>query len=200
MLVAGILEPKPGQRVIDVCSAPGGKTTHLAQLMENKGEIIATDIHPHKIGLIKENAERLGIEIIKTEIKDAADNEEAWNESADCVLVDAPCSGLGVLRRRAEARWTKTEAGLKEFPKLQLAILNNAARYLKQGGRLVYSTCTLESAENFGVVQAFLELNKQYELAGFAHPKTGEIIKDLQVLPQNDGMDGFYICALKRKA
>ena len=200
MLVAGILEPKPGQRVIDVCSAPGGKTTHLAQLMENKGEIIATDIHPHKIGLIKENAERLGIEIIKTEIKDASDNEEAWNESADCVLVDAPCSGLGVLRRRAEARWTKTEIGLKEFPKLQLAILNNAARYLKQGGRLVYSTCTLESAENFGVVQAFLELNKQYELAGFAHPKTGEIIKDLQVLPQNDGMDGFYICALKRKA
>ena len=107
MLVAGILEPKPGQRVIDVCSSPGGKTTHLAQLMENKGEIIATDIHPHKIGLIKENSERLGIEIIKTEIKDAADNEEAWNESADCVLVDAPCSGLGVLRRRAEARWTK---------------------------------------------------------------------------------------------
>ena len=104
------------------------------------------------------------------------------------------------MRRRAEARWTKTEAGLKEFPKLQLAILNNAARYLKQGGRLVYRTCTLESAENFGVVQAFLELNKQYELAGFAHPKTGEIIKDLQVLPQNDGMDGFYICALKRKA
>ena len=200
MLVAGILAPMPGQRVIDVCSAPGGKTTHLAQLMENKGEIIATDIHAHKIGLIKENAQRLGIEIIKTDIKDASDNVEAWNKSADCVLVDAPCSGLGVLRRRAEARWTKTEAGLKEFPELQLAILNNAARYLKSGGRLVYSTCTLESAENFGVVQAFLELNKQYELAGFAHPKTGENIKDLQILPQNDGIDGFYICALKRKA
>ena len=200
MLVAGILAPKPGQRVIDVCAAPGGKTTHLAQLMENRGEIIATDIHAHKIGLIKENADRLGIEIIKTDIKDAAENVETWNESADCVLVDAPCSGLGVLRRRAEARWTKTEAGLKEFPKLQLSILNNAARYLKPGGRLVYSTCTLESAENFGVVQAFLKLNQQYELAGFAHPKTGEPIKDLQLLPQNDWIDGFYICALKRKA
>ena len=200
MLVANILNPKPGQRVIDVCAAPGGKTTHLAQLMENKGEIVATDIHEHKIGLIKENAERLGIEIIKTEIKDAANNEEAWNESADCVLVDAPCSGLGVLRRRAESRWTKTEAGLKEFPLLQLAILNNAAKYLKPGGRLVYSTCTLESAENFGVVKAFLELNKQYEIAGFAHPKTGEQINDLQILPQKDGIDGFYICALKRKA
>ena len=200
MLVAGILNPKPGQRVIDVCAAPGGKTTHLAQLMENKGEIIATDIHAHKIGLIRDNAKRLGIEIIKTEIKDAAENVQTWNESADCVLVDAPCSGLGVLRRRAEARWTKTEAGLKEFPELQLAILNNAARYLKPGGRLVYSTCTLESAENVGVVQTFLKLNKQYELAGFAHPKTGEIIKDLQILPQKDGIDGFYICALKHKA
>lgn len=200
MLVASILNPKPGQRVIDVCSAPGGKTTHLAQLMENKGEIIATDIHDHKIGLIRENAKRLGIEIIKTEIKDAAENVQAWNESADCILVDAPCSGLGVLRRRAEARWTKTESGLKEFPQLQLAILNNAARYLKPGGRLVYSTCTLESAENVGVVQTFLKLNKQYELAGFAHPKTGEIIKDLQILPQKDGIDGFYICALKHKA
>lgn len=200
MLVANILNPQPGQRVIDVCSAPGGKTTHLAQLMRNKGEIIATDIHPHKIGLIKENAERLGIDIIKPQVQDAAQNMPEWNATADCVLVDAPCSGLGVLRRRAEARWTKTEEGLGEFPGLQKAILANAARYVKPGGRLVYSTCTLEKAENADVIQFFLESNKEFELAGFPHPKTGEIIKELQILPQHDGIDGFYICALTKKA
>lgn len=200
MLVASILNPQPGQKVIDVCSAPGGKTTHLAQLMNNSGEIIASDIYPHKIELIKENAERLGITIIKTQVQDAAVNVLSWNATADCVLVDAPCSGLGVLRRRAEARWNKSEENLKEFPPLQKTILANAARYVKPGGRLVYSTCTLETAENSEVVKAFLASNNDFELVEFAHPKTGIMIKELQILPQNDGIDGFYISALRRKA
>ena len=200
MLVASILNPQPGQKVIDVCSAPGGKTTHLAQLMNNSGEIIASDIYPHKIELIKENAERLGITIIKTQVQDAAVNVLSWNATADCVLVDAPCSGLGVLRRRAEARWNKSEENLKEFPPLQKTILANAARYVKPGGRLVYSTCTLETAENSEVVRAFLDSNNDFELVEFAHPKTGIMIKELQILPQNDGIDGFYISALRRKA
>lgn len=199
MLVAPVLAPKPGQTVIDLCSAPGGKTTHLAQLMGNKGLIYATDIHEHKIKLIEENCQRLGIEIIKPLVQDAAQFNPQWQDTADCVLVDAPCSGLGVLRRRAEARWTKTRLDLKTFPPLQRDILQNAARYVKPGGRLVYSTCTLEQAENHYIPTEFLENNPTWQYAGFNHPLTGEAIDELQLLPQRDGIDGFYICALVRK-
>lgn len=199
MLVAPILSPKPGETVIDVCSAPGGKTTHLAQLMQNKGIIYATDIHEHKIALIEENSKRLGIKIIKPSVNDAAEFNPEWEAVADCVLVDAPCSGLGVLRRRAEARWRKTKLDLKTFPPLQRDILRNAARYVKPGGRLVYSTCTLEQAENHYIPAEFLENNPNWQYAAFSHPLTGDIVDELQLLPQREGTDGFYICALVRK-
>ena len=199
MLVAPVLAPQPGQTVIDVCSAPGGKTTHLAQLMQNKGVIYATDIHEHKIKLIEENSRRLGITIIEPSLQDAAEFKPEWASMADCVLVDAPCSGLGVLRRRAEARWKKNKLDLKTFPPLQRDILRNAARYVKPGGRLVYSTCTLEQAENHYIPSEFLENNPNWQYAGFQHPLTGETVDELQLLPQHDGTDGFYICALVRK-
>ncbi len=199
MLVAPILAPRPGQTVIDICSAPGGKTTHLAQLMQNSGVIYATDIHEHKIKLIEDNAQRLGIGIIQPLVYDATEFNAEWKEIADCVLVDAPCSGLGVLRRRAEARWKKNKFDLKTFPPLQRAILHNAARYVKPGGRLVYSTCTLEQAENHYIPVEFLENNPNWSYAEFPHPLTGEIIEELQLFPQRDGTDGFYICALARK-
>ncbi|WP_293659714.1 16S rRNA (cytosine(967)-C(5))-methyltransferase RsmB [uncultured Phascolarctobacterium sp.] len=199
MLVAPILAPQPVQTVIDVCSAPGGKTTHLAQLMQNKGIIYATDIHEHKLKLIEENCQRLGINIIKASVHDAAEFNPEWEGLADCVLVDAPCSGLGVLRRRAEARWTKNKLDLKTFPPLQRDILRNAASYVKPGGRLVYSTCTLEQAENHYIPAEFLENNPNWKYAGFVHPLTGETVDELQLLPQRDGTDGFYICALARK-
>ena len=190
MLVAHAVCPQPGMTVLDLCAAPGGKTTHLAHLMQNKGKIYACDIHPHKMELIKENAVRLGIDIIEPVLMDAA---------ADCVLVDAPCSGFGVLRRRAEARWRKNKKDLKVFPPLQKAILQNAARYVKPGGRLVYSTCTLEQAENNLLVSEFLNANTEFEYAGFTHPLTGETINELQLLPQRDNVDGFYICVMRRK-
>lgn len=199
MLVAPVLAPQPGQTVIDVCSAPGGKTTHLAQLMQNQGLIYATDIHEHKIKLIEENSRRLGITIIQPSVHDAAEFKPEWEELANCVLVDAPCSGLGVLRRRAEARWAKTKADLKTFPPLQREILCNTARYVKPGGRLIYSTCTLEQAENHYIPAEFLENNPNWQYAGFQHPLTGETVDELQLLPQRDGTDGFYICALVRK-
>ena len=199
MLVAPVLAPQPGQTVIDVCSAPGGKTTHLAQLMQNKGVIYATDIHEHKIKLIEENSRRLGITIIEPSLQDAAEFKPEWESMADCVLVDAQCSGLGVLRRRAEARWKKNKIDLKTFPPLQRDILRNAARYVKPGGRLVYSTCTLEQAENHYIPAEFLENNPNWQYAGFQHPLTGETVDELQLLPQRDGTDGFYICALVRK-
>lgn len=199
MLVAKVLDPKAGQIVLDLCSAPGGKTTHLAQLMNNNGIIYATDVHEHKLKLIEENAQRLGIKIIKPSLQDAAEFKPEWEGIADRVLVDAPCSGLGVLRRRAEARWRKSKVDLKIFPPLQREILSNAAKYVKVGGSLVYSTCTLEQAENHYIPAEFLENNPNWSYKYFPHPITGELIEELQLLPHVDGTDGFYICALERK-
>ena len=199
MLVAHAVCPQPGMTVLDLCAAPGGKTTHLAQLMQNKGRIYACDFPPHKMELIKENAVRLGINIIEPVLMDASVFKPEWADAADCVLVDAPCSGFGVLRRRAEARWRKNKKDLKVFPPLQKAILQNAARYVKPGGRLVYSTCTLEQAENNLLVSEFLNANTEFEYAGFRHPLTGETINELQLLPQRDNVDGFYICVMRRK-
>lgn len=196
MLVGAVLAPQAGETVIDMCSAPGGKTTHLAQMMQNQGIIYAGDVHEHKIKLIEENAARLGIKIIKAQIQDATEFVEAWEQKADRVLVDAPCSGMGVLRRRAEARWRKTRNDLKIFPPLQLKILTNAARYVKPGGTLVYSTCTIEQAENHYLVQEFLAAHPDWRVEPFAHPITGELVDELQLLPQVDNLDGFYICKL----
>lgn len=199
MLVAQVLDPQPGEFIIDMCSAPGGKTTHVAQLMDNQGKICAGDVHEHKIKLIEENAARLGITIIKAQLQDATEFVEAWEQQADRVLVDAPCSGMGVLRRRAEARWRKSRNDLKIFPPLQLKILSNAARYVKVGGTLVYSTCTIEQAENHYLVQEFLASHPDWKVEPFAHPLTGEMVEELQLLPHVDGVDGFYICRLKRE-
>lgn len=198
MLVAGLLAPTPGMDVLDLCSAPGGKTTHLAQLMHNAGSITACDVHEHKLGLIGENAARLGISIIQPTLNDGSVLRADWLAKFDRVLVDAPCSGLGVLRRRAEARWRKERKDLKLFPPLQLAILNNAARYVKEGGRLVYSTCTIEQSENHYLIEEFLAKNPAWQRVPFAHPLTGEMVEELQLLPQVDKIDGFYICILER--
>ena len=198
MLVADVLDPQSGETIIDMCSAPGGKTTHVAQKMGNQGVIYAGDVHEHKLKLIEENAQRLGISIIKPYLQDATEFVEKWEGLADRVLVDAPCSGLGVLRRRAEARWRKQRSDLKLFPPLQLAILTNAARYVKPGGTLVYSTCTIEQAENHYLVAEFLAAHPEWHYAGFIHPLTGEAVEELQLLPQVDGIDGFYICKLER--
>ena len=199
MLVSDVLQPQPGETVLDLCSAPGGKATHIAQRMQNKGRIIAGDIYEHKIKLINDNAARLGISIIEASVSDAAVVQQKLFGCADRVLLDAPCSGLGVLRRRAEARWRKTRADMKTFPPLQLRLLENAARYVKEGGRLVYSTCTIEQSENHYLVKEFLEKHSEWRYAGVKHPLTGEVLDELQLLPQHDGIDGFYICALERK-
>lgn len=187
MLVAPLLEVKPGQKVLDLCAAPGGKTTHIAQLMQNKGEIVACDIYEHKLALIERNAQSLGIDIIRTKLQDGTVLNEDFIDTFDAVLVDAPCSGLGVLRRRAEARWRKTQEILKVFPPLQSAILHNAAQYVVKDGILVYSTCTIEQSENHYMVAKFLEMHSNYSL-----------IMERQLLPHIDGVDGFYMAKMQR--
>ena len=199
MLVAPLLAAAPGMRVLDLCSAPGGKTTHIAQLMQNKGEIIACDVHEHKLELIAENAKRLDITCIEPLLNDATVERSEWLGAFDRVLVDAPCSGMGVLRRRAEARWRKQRKDLKLFPPLQLAILEQAAKYVKEGGRMVYSTCTIEQSENHYLVEEFLAKHPEWQRVPFVHPRTGEETVELQLLPQVDEIDGFYICVLERK-
>lgn len=198
MLPAQVLQPQPGEKVLDMCAAPGGKTVHMAALMENQGEIVACDIYPHKLKLIQENADRLGLKMIKTALQDGCKFRSDWENRFDRVLVDAPCSGLGVLRRRAEARWTKTAADLFAFPPLQKTILDQGARYVKPGGVLLYSTCTMEPEENQLQIADFLKRHQDWRLTGFPHPRTGERVKELQLYPQRDGIDGFYLALLQK--
>lgn len=198
MLDADVLAPKPGDLVLDFCAAPGGKTTHLAQKMENKGKIIAMDIHDHRLTLIEENATRLGITNIRALLHDGTKPLPGFENRADAVLVDAPCSGLGVLNRRAEARWTKKERTLSQFPPLQKKILAQAAACVKHGGRLLYSTCTLERDENSRVRTAFLESHPEFRSKAFLHPVTGERVEELQILPWRDGIDGFYLALFEK--
>lgn len=202
MLVAHVVGPQPGEFIIDCCAAPGGKTTHMAALMHDEGRILAGDIYSHKLQRIEENAARLGIQSIETEEIDAREIGEQYEAMADRVLVDAPCSGLGVLRRKPDARWRKTQQEIAALPDLQLAILESAARAVKPGGVLVYSTCTIELAENQGVVSRFLEQHPEFELETTGHylplPTKHAESKMVQLLPHIDGTDGFFICRMKK--
>ena len=186
MTAAHFLGPQAGEFVIDCCAAPGGKTTHIAELMENRGRIIAADIYETKLEHISQNAERLGIKIIEPLLIDARDLGEKFFERADKVLVDAPCSGLGVLRRKADMRWKNLD-GLDDLPTLQFEILSSAAKTLKIGGTLVYSTCTILKRENESVVEKFLASNENFRL---------EEMKTL--LPHVTGTDGFFAAKMIR--
>jgi len=202
MLVAHVLAPRPGEFIIDACSAPGGKAAHMAAIMENRGRILACDIYGHKLRRIEENASRLGIRILGTRLMDARELGNEYAGKADRVLVDAPCSGLGVLRRRPDARWRKEPGLLEELPILQLAILEGAAEALKPGGVLVYSTCTIGAEENQQVVERFLETHREFRLenAGALLPAGKRPEKMLQLYPQRDGTDGFFIACMSRHA
>lgn len=204
MLVAHVVGAKPEEFVIDCCAAPGGKTTHMAALMKNRGRILAGDIYEHKLARIEENARRLGIDIIETQLLDAREVGARFSGRADRVLVDAPCSGLGVLRRKPDARWHKQPEDIERLPELQLAILKSAAQSVKPGGVLVYSTCTIERNENQQVVESFLEADGDFELekTGSFLPCPGSHSDEamVQLYPQRDGTDGFFIARMKRKA
>jgi len=205
MLVAQILDPKPGELVIDVCSAPGGKATHLAELMKNKGCVIARDIHEHKIKLINDAVNRLGLNIVKTELFDAAIPDERYREKADRVLVDAPCTGLGIIRRKPDIKWERTEADIREITGLQKKILHAASTYVKPGGTLVYSTCTINPEENEDVVMDFVQSNSSFRLVDITQylpqslQRPDAVNGYIQLFPNTDKVDGFFIARVVRK-
>ena len=200
MLVAHALNPQKEDVILDLCAAPGGKTTHIATLMENGGKIVACDLHQHRLGLIQQNAKRLGVTNITLEQMDASDLPDFWQESFDKVLVDAPCSGLGVLNRRADARMKKHRYQVKELKVLQAKILDEAAKVLKPKGVLLYSTCTMIKEENEKQVEAFLKRHPEFtldiNLPSFWQNTTGGENGMKQFLPHLDGVDGFFIARL----
>lgn len=199
MIACAVLAPKKGERVIDLCAAPGGKTTYIAEMMENEGEILAFDIHLHRVELIDKNAKRLGINIIKTATLDATVFDKRLEGTADKVLADVPCSGLGIARRKPELKYKTDCEGL---PPVQLSILQNGANYLKPGGEIVYSTCTLFKDENERVIEKFLEDNKDFELVSFSGLLPDGLSEDkpgiMTILPNKADMDGFFIAKLRR--
>jgi 16S rRNA (cytosine967-C5)-methyltransferase len=202
-LVSHLLAPKPGQRVLDLCSAPGSKTTHLAQLMENKGQIVACDLYQHRLKLVEENCQRLGITIVETLSADGRQIKDKVGESFHKVLVDAPCSGLGVMRGKPDLRWHKTPEEIAQLPLLQRELLWAAASITAPGGELCYSTCTINRAENQDLVAQFLAAHPNFQPLPFARrlPKEAKLPDAggmLQLLPSEHGLDGFFFALFKR--
>jgi 16S rRNA (cytosine967-C5)-methyltransferase len=204
MLVAHALELEKNLKVLDACAAPGGKTTHIAELLGGTGEVHALDLHKHKVKLIDENASRLGLSNIFTATLDSRKaGEQFEKESFNRILVDAPCSGLGVLRRKPDIKYAKKEADLHSLQKIQLDILSSVAPLLQKGGILVYSTCTVDKNENEGTVRSFLSDHPEFEPYHLKNlPETVQPFiegNELQVFPQDFGGDGFYIsCFIKK--
>ena len=194
MMPAKVLNPKEGETVIDVCAAPGGKTTHMAQLMNNKGKIFAFDIYLHKLKLIEDNASRLLVSIISPVVQDASEINEKYIGIADKVLVDAPCSGLGILRRKPEIKYARSPEDLASLAALQQKILETSAKYVRPGGELVYSTCTINPGENEKVIEKFLENNKDFELIDLNFENSPYI----KLFPHIHNTDGFFIAKIRR--
>lgn len=202
-LVGWAVAPRPGERVLDMCSAPGGKTTHLAELMEDRGTIVALDVEPSRLRLLEDNVRRLGLRSIVPRALDAAAVAGAGLEPFDRVLLDAPCTGLGVLRRRAEARWQKKPDDVQALAELQRRLLDQAATQVRPGGVLVYTVCTTEPEETVNQIDGFLARWPQFRpdpLAPVLPPSAARLVADgaatLTLLPHRHGVDGFFIARL----
>lgn len=199
-LAALALDPQPGMKVLDCCAAPGGKSFACAIQMEGTGEVVSCDLHPHKKKLIQAGADRLGFHNITPMTADGKVFRPQWESAFDRVLVDAPCSGLGVIRKKPDIRYKDPEP-LKDLPQVQRAILDNAARYVKPNGLLVYSTCTLLRRENEEVALSFLESHPDFKAEGFPLPEyVGDARTGMLTLwPHRQGTDGFFICKLRKE-
>jgi 16S rRNA (cytosine967-C5)-methyltransferase len=201
MFASVCLEPEPGQKVLDACAGPGGKAAHMAALMRNQGKIYALDVHEHRVKLVEENAKRLGASIIEAKVQDATGALAETYPDMDRVLIDAPCSGVGVIRRRVDLKWRLQPGQIEGLVRLQSEILESASECVRPGGLLVYCTCTVFKKENPQVINEFLLRHPDFR-ADPAVPKAlGKYLTEegfVQILPGNDGMDGFFIARLKR--
>ncbi|MEN9229595.1 MAG: 16S rRNA (cytosine(967)-C(5))-methyltransferase [Thermostichus sp. DG02_5_bins_236] len=195
--VVHCLDPQPGERVIDCCAAPGGKTTHIAERMQDQGEVWGLDRYAHRLQRLQENVARLGLTAIRSQAIDVVKLAAvatppvplpAW-KSADRVLVDAPCSGLGTLHRHADARWRQTPDGIETLAQLQTQLLAVAACWVKPGGLLLYATCTLHPAENEQVIETFLQNQSNWVAEG----------ETVQIWPHRQDRDGFFCQRLRRQ-
>ncbi|CAB1243601.1 16S rRNA (cytosine(967)-C(5))-methyltransferase RsmB [Clostridium sp. MT-14] len=199
MLVAHVMDLEENMTVLDLCSAPGGKSCHIAELMKNTGKVYACDLHANKMSLVKENASRLGVENLIYNVFDAEKYIGQFENAADRVLIDVPCSGLGIIRKKPEIKWTKNKDSMDNLVKIQRNIMLNASKYVKQEGKLIYSTCTLNKVENNENINWFIQKNPQFKLEKINFGDFENIIYDekgyITVLP-NDNMDGFFIAKM----
>lgn len=203
-LIALIVEPQPNEIILDACSSPGGKTTYMAELMENKGKILAWDLHEHRVNLVDENAKRLGIDIIETKCEDATVFKQEYVEKFDKILLDVPCLGLGVLKRKPDIKWKRKKEDIVEITKIQEKILETCSKYLKPNGQIIYSTCSIIKDENEKIIEKFLEKNKNFDYAKIEVSKCNKNIKNIEKLGriklyQNEENDGFFMCKLQKK-
>ena len=219
-LIALIMDPKPNEKILDACSSPGGKTTYMAELMKNKGEILACDLHGHRVNLVEKNAKRLGIDIIKTKCEDATVLNPKYIESFDKILLDVPCLGLGVLKRKPDIKWRRKKEDIVEICKIQEKILETCSKYVKPNGQIVYSTCSIIKDENDKIIENFLEKNKNFDYieidiknyinkdkcSFFAdniniENENNKIVEKCQKIQlfQDEENDGFFICKIQKK-
>ena len=202
MLVAHVMAPQKGDKILDMCSAPGGKSIHMAELMKNEGQIVSCDVHAHKLELIAKNAERMGITIISPTLQDGTVHNPDFVEAFDKVLLDAPCSGLGIMKRKPDIRGHKSKEGLLEIVALQKRLIQEGICYVKPGGRFLYSTCTISYEENEGMVSYIKSLGLELENIVDTIPNPlKQAVKEkgmIQILPHMAHTDGFFIASFKK--
>ena len=194
-----VLAPKPGMKILDLCAAPGGKTSFIASLMQNSGEIVALDKFESRLELFKNNIKRLGVDIVRPLAMDA---EEFSESDFDAVLADVPCSGFGTLTKKPDIKWKKDFGDIRKLNFIQQNLLKKASELVKKGGTVVYSTCTIEPEENIGIVNNFLSNNGNFELVNLANEFDSELIDEngcIQTLPHKHNIDGAFVAKLIRK-
>lgn len=205
MIISHVVDPQPGETILDIAAAPGGKTTHIAELMENNGQILSVDINPNRVNLMRENIRRMGASIAQAIRADATKLKPVIKKPVDRVLCDVPCSGLGVLARRPDARWTKNPEQIEELSSLQTKMLTSVADFVKPGGVLVYSVCTIDKPETRLVVERFLRIREDFyvdDVAPYLPESLRSDVRDgtIQLMPNRHGIDGLFIARLRRIA
>ena len=203
MLVCMVLDPKRGKQILDCCAAPGGKTCYIAEMMGGTGRVQAWDVHDHRVALIEAQGKRLGLENIRPMVRDATKCREDLYQTMDAVLLDAPCSGLGVLAEKPDIKLRVTEDNVTELAELQKKLLDTVCEYVRPGGTLVYSTCSILPEEDEGQIADFLGRHPEFEACELPESIPERFRKyrkaGLQLLTYRDGLEGFYLCRMKRK-